>query len=391
MTQNKLNRFNKIIQQIPPSGIRKFFDLCIGAEDIISLGVGEPDFVTPWHIREEAFYSLEQGRTTYTSNWGLLSLRLKIATYLKERFAVSYDGNKEVLVTVGGSEALDLALRSIINPGDEVIIPEPCFVAYKPLVRLAGGVPVTIDTTGSDCVVTAKQIEKCITSKTKALVLSYPSNPTGTVLKKSEMEKIAKLVKKHKFWVLSDEIYAELVYNGVKPTSFAAIPGMKPYTILASGFSKSFAMTGWRIGYVAASADIMDLMLKIHQYSLMCAPVMAQYAAEEALTNGLGEVEKMRKSYENRKNLFVDGLNKIGLKTVNPQGAFYAFPSIGATKLTSEKFAMKLLKEEKVAAVPGTAFGDCGEGYIRCSYATDLDSLKEALLRMERFVKKYRK
>jgi aminotransferase len=385
------DRFNKVVKKLPPSGIRKFFDLCIGAEDIISLGVGEPDFVTPWHIREEAFYSLEKGRTTYTSNWGLLSLRLQISEYLLDRFNVNYDGHQEILVTVGGSEAIDAALRSIINPGDEVIIPEPCFVAYKPLVQLAGGVPVTIDTSRTDFQVQAADIEKALTPRTKALIMCSPSNPTGAVLKKSEMQKIAALVRKHKFWVISDEIYAELVYNGTKPQSFAELPGVRPYTIIINGFSKAFAMTGWRIGYVAAPADIMELILKVHQYGIMCAPVMAQYAAEEALRNGMPEVEKMRKSYEHRKNFFVTGLNKIGLKTVDPQGAFYVFPSIKVTGLTSEQFALKLLKEEKVAAVPGPAFGDCGEGYIRCSYATDLDLLKEALVRMERFVKKHHK
>ncbi len=383
------DRYNKVIQTIPPSGIRKFFDLCIGAKDIISLGVGEPDFVTPWHIREEAFYSLEKGRTTYTSNWGLLSLRLEITKYLNERFSLNYDGHSEVLVTVGGSEALDAALRAIINPGDEVIVPEPCFVAYKPLVQLAGGVPVTIDTARTDFVVKASDIEKKITPRTKAIIICSPSNPTGIVIDRKEQEKIAALVRKHKFWVLSDEIYAELVYNGTKPSSFASLPGMKPYTIMCSGFSKAFAMTGWRIGYVAGPAEVMDLIFKVHQYGIMCAPVTAQYAAEEALRNGRSESEKMRKSYEHRRNLLVNGFNKIGLKTVNPLGAFYAFPSIACTDLTSEEFALRLLKEEKVAAVPGPAFGDCGEGYVRCCYATDIDLLREALVRMERFVKKY--
>ncbi|MBU0581017.1 MAG: aminotransferase class I/II-fold pyridoxal phosphate-dependent enzyme, partial [Candidatus Margulisbacteria bacterium] len=382
-------RFNTVLQRIPPSGIRKFFDLVIGAEDIISLGVGEPDFVTPWHIREEAFYSLERGRTTYTSNWGLLSLRLLIAEYLEKRFKVKYNGQNEILVTVGASEAIDITLRAILNPGDEIIIPEPCFVSYVPLVELAGGKAVTIDTKKTNFVVTAKDIEKKITPSTKAIFLSYPSNPTGTVLKETEMKKIANLVKKYKLWVLTDEIYAELVYDGIKPKSFASLPGMKPYTILISGMSKAFAMTGWRIGYVAAPKDLMELLLKIHQYSIMCAPVMAQYAAEEAFRNGLPEVEKMRKSYEHRKHFFVQSLNKIGLKTVVPEGAFYAFPSIKKTKLSSEDFALKLLKEQKVAVVPGTAFGECGEGFIRCSYATDYDLLKEALKRMEGFVKKY--
>ncbi|MFC1517436.1 aminotransferase class I/II-fold pyridoxal phosphate-dependent enzyme [Candidatus Margulisiibacteriota bacterium] len=391
MIKKEDKRFNNILQKIPPSGIRKFFDLVIGAKDIISLGVGEPDFVTPWHIREEAFYSLECGRTTYTSNWGLLSLRLEIQEYLKKRFSLNYDGHNEILVTVGGSEAIDISLRAILNPGDEVIIPEPCFVSYKPMVELAGGKAVVIDTSKTDFAVTAKDIEKNITTKTKAVFLNYPSNPTGTILKKSEMLKIAEVIKKHKIWLLTDEIYAELVYGQNKPVSFAALPGLRPYTILLSGFSKAFAMTGWRIGYVTAPKEVMAMIFKIHQYSVMCAPVMAQYAAEEALLEGLPEVEKMRKSYEHRKNLFVDGLNKIGLKTVEPQGAFYAFPSIKKTKLNSEQFAMKLLKEEMVAVVPGTAFGVCGEGFVRCSYATDQKLLKEALLRLGRFVKKYSK
>lgn len=384
---NRKNRFNTLLQQIPPSGIRKFFDLVMEAEDVISLGVGEPDFVTPWQIREEAFYSLERGHTTYTSNWGLLSLRFLIANYLKDRFTLNYDPHNEILVTVGGSEAIDLSLRAIINPGDEVIIPEPCFVAYRPLVTLAGGKPIAVDTSKTGFAVTADAIKKAITPKTKAILLNYPSNPTGTILKKPEMLKIAELVKKHQLWLLSDEIYAELVYHKNKPVSFAQLPGMKPYTIILSGFSKAFAMTGWRIGYLAAPSELAQLICKVHQYSIMCAPVVSQYAAEEALKSGLPNVEEMRRSYEHRKNFFVKGLNDIGLETITPEGAFYAFPSIKKTGLDSEIFSSKLLQEEKVAVVPGTTFGACGEGYVRCSYATDLELLKQALSRMGRFVK----
>lgn len=377
---------SKAAQQIKPSGIRKFFDLASTMEGVISLGVGEPDFVTAWNVREASILSLEQGYTSYTANAGLPSLRREISAYLNKRFHLDYSPDDELIVTVGASQALDIAVRAILDPGDEVLIPEPCFVAYEALVALAGGNPVHIHTNAErGFKARPEDFEAALTEKTKAIILCTPSNPTGSVYSKKELEEIAAFAEKQDLIVIADEIYAELTYDEAF-TSFAAISGMKERTILISGFSKGFAMTGWRLGYVAAPAFLRDPMLKIHQYSLMCAPSMAQFAAEEALKNGLDDVEKMRKSYRRRRNLFVDALNEMGLDCHHPGGAFYAFPSVKKTGMTSEAFAEELLMKEKVAVVPGNVFGASGEGYIRCSYASSLEQLQEALVRMKRFV-----
>ncbi|MGM7722600.1 aminotransferase [Metabacillus sp. Hm71] len=376
------------VKNLKPSGIRKFFDLAAGMEGVISLGVGEPDFVTPWNVREACILSLEQGYTSYTANAGLIELRSEISDYLKEKTAIHYDPKTELLVTVGASQALDIALRAIVNPGDEVIVIEPSFVSYASLVSLAGGVPVSIQTSGEmEFKLQPAELEAAITEKTKAIILCSPNNPTGTVLAKEDLERIAEVIEKHDLLVISDEIYAELTYDDAY-TSFASIKGMAERTILVSGFSKGFAMTGWRLGYVAANPEFLSAMLKIHQYSMMCAPTMAQYAAIEAMKNGKEDVLHMKKSYRQRRNLFVGALNDIGLTCHVPGGAFYAFPSIKITNLSSEEFAEALLLEEKVAVVPGSVFGESGEGYIRCSYASSLDQLQEALKRMNRFVKK---
>jgi aminotransferase len=376
------------VKDLKPSGIRKFFDLAASMEGVISLGVGEPDFVTPWSVREACILSLEQGYTSYTANAGLYELRNEISFYLKEKTNIYYNPTNEILVTVGASQALDVALRAIVNPGDEVIVIEPSFVSYASLVSLAGGVPVSIQTSGEmEFKLQPADLEKAITEKTKAIILCSPSNPTGTVLAKEELERIAEIIEKHDLLVISDEIYAELTYDDLY-TSFVSINGMAERTILVSGFSKGFAMTGWRLGYVAAHPEFLSAMLKIHQYSMMCAPTMAQYAAIEAMKNGKEDVLHMKKSYRQRRNLFVAALNDIGLTCHVPGGAFYAFPSIQKTNLSSEEFAEQLLIEEKVAVVPGNVFGECGEGYIRCSYASSIDSLQEALKRMQRFVQK---
>ena len=376
------------VKEIKPSGIRKFFDLAAGMEGVISLGVGEPDFVTPWNIREASILSLEQGYTSYTANAGLIELRNEISGYLKEITSIDYDPKSELLVTVGASQALDIALRAIVNPGDEVIVIEPSFVSYASLVSLAGGVPVSVQTSGDmEFRLQPEELEKAITEKTKAIILCSPNNPTGTLLEKEELERLAEIIEKHDLIVISDEIYAELTYDDVY-TSFVSIAGMAERTILISGFSKGFAMTGWRLGYVAAQPELLNAMLKIHQYSMMCAPTMAQFAAIEAMKNGKADVLHMKKSYRQRRNLFVAALNEIGLTCHVPGGAFYAFPSIKKTNLTSEEFAEQLLIEEKVAVVPGSVFGECGEGFIRCSYATSLDQLQEALKRMQRFIER---
>ncbi|GEA19542.1 MAG: aminotransferase [Moorella sp. (in: firmicutes)] len=377
---------NPTVKSLPPSGIRRFFDLVASTRGVISLGVGEPDFVTPWHIREACVQSLERGYTMYTSNYGLPELRQAIAGYLAERFGLSYDPQKQVMVTIGASEAVDLALRTVINPGDEVLIPEPCYVSYQPIAQMAGGVPVTVPTTMEDeFAITAARLEKYITPRTKVLILCFPNNPTGAVLNDAEMQAIAALVKKYNLLVISDEIYAELRYDG-PPRSFAALPGMQERTILVSGFSKAFAMTGWRVGYVAAHPDFLAAMVKIHQYTILCAPVMGQMAALEALRHGRQDVERMVAEYDRRRRLVVSRLREMGLECFEPRGAFYVFPSIKVTGLTSTQFAEELLKEEKVAVVPGPAFGSSGEGFIRCSYATSLAELMEAMNRMERFV-----
>ncbi|EJS60579.1 pyridoxal phosphate-dependent aminotransferase [Bacillus cereus] len=383
MKQFELSRAAESLQ---PSGIRKFFDLAANMKGVISLGVGEPDFVTPWNVRQACIRSLEQGYTSYTANAGLLELRQEIAKYLKKQFAVSYDPNDEIIVTVGASQALDVAMRAIINPDDEVIIIEPSFVSYAPLVSLAGGVPVPVATTlENEFKAQPEQIEAAITAKTKAILLCSPNNPTGAMLNKSELEKLAVIVEKYNLIVLSDEIYAELVYDEVY-TSFASIQNMREHTILISGFSKGFAMTGWRLGMIAAPVQFSELMLKIHQYSMMCAPTMSQFAALEALRGGNDEVIRMRDSYKKRRNFMAASFNEMGLTCHVPGGAFYVFPSIASTGLTSAEFAEQLLLEEQVAVVPGSVFGESGEGFIRCSYATSLEQLMEAMKRMERFI-----
>lgn len=380
-----------LVREIAPSGIRKFFDLVSGNKDIITLGVGEPDFITPWHVREACVYSLERGYTRYTSNAGMPELREAIVKYLDESFHVSYDPQKEVLVTVGGSEAIDLALRALIVPGDEILIPEPCYVSYSPITSIGGGVPVGIETNSENGFkLTAEALEAKITPKSKILILCYPSNPTGAIMTYDDWLPIAKVVEKHDLIVISDEIYAELTYND-KHVSFASIPGMIDRTVLVSGFSKAFAMTGWRMGYACGHEDIIGAMLKIHQYTVMCAPVMGQVAALEALTNGLEEKDKMVDSYNQRRRLIVQGFRDIGLDCHEPKGAFYAFPSIESTGLSSDDFAQRLLVEAKVAAVPGNVFGLGGEGFLRCSYATSVAQLNEALDRIGRFVEQLKK
>ncbi len=378
-------------RQISPSGIRKFFDLLASMEGIISLGVGEPDYTTPWHIREAAIYSIEKGFTMYTSNLGMPELRLRLAQYLKDSYKLNYNPDSELLITVGVSEALDLAMRAIINPGDEVIMPDPCYVSYNACVILAGGTPVMVPTSEANSFeVNASDIEAKITDKTRAILLGYTANPTGAVMPRDKLEQIAKLARRHGLLLVSDEIYARLVY-GVEHTCLASLPAMRDSTILLGGFSKSYAMTGWRIGYAAASKDIVAAMTKIHQYTIMSAPTMGQVAAIEALESGDDSVNEMVEDYNRRRLVMVNGLCDIGLSCFEPRGAFYAFPSIKSTGMTSEEFAEKLLVEEKVAVVPGNAFGKCGEGYIRCCYATSLEEIKEALERMRRFVDKYRK
>ncbi|CAH2714141.1 putative N-acetyl-LL-diaminopimelate aminotransferase [Neobacillus rhizosphaerae] len=373
----------KVLQ---PSGIRKFFDLAAGMKDVISLGVGEPDFITPWNIREAAILSMEQGFTSYTANAGLLELREEISIYLRTRFSVEYDAKNQIIVTVGASQAIDLAFRAILNQGDEVLIVEPAFVSYAPLVSLAGGKPIAVSTSAENGFkVTPEQIEQAITEKTKAILLCFPNNPTGTSLNETELIEIAKMINKHDLLVVSDEIYAELTYDETF-TSFASIDGMYERTILINGFSKGFAMTGWRLGMLAAPKELVEVMLKIFQYTTMCAPTMLQYGAIEALRNTFHEVESMQKSYRRRRNYVVQTLNNIGLDCHTPGGAFYVFPSIRATRLTSEQFAEELLMKEKVAVVPGNVFGESGEGYIRCSYASSMPQLQEALKRMQRFI-----
>ncbi|WP_195572003.1 aminotransferase class I/II-fold pyridoxal phosphate-dependent enzyme [Paenibacillus sp. 1001270B_150601_E10] len=389
-TTNMGKYLNARVRDIPPSGIRKFFDLVSGNKDIITLGVGEPDFSTPWHVREACVYSLEKGQTRYTSNAGIPELREAIAEYLDSSFQVQYDPGKEMIVTVGGSEAIDLALRALVEPGDEILIPEPCYISYSPIVSIGGGVPVGIETFAKDNFkLTAEALQRAITPNSKLLILCYPSNPTGAIMTYEDWLPIAKVVEENDLIVISDEIYAELTYDQ-KHVSFASIPGMKDRTILVSGFSKAFAMTGWRMGYVCAHQDLTQAMLKIHQYTVMCAPVMGQIAALEALKHGLDEKDRMVDSYNMRRRLVVKGFRDIGLECHEPHGAFYAFPSIQSTGLTSEEFATRLLYEAKVAAVPGDVFGKGGEGFIRCSYATSVAQLTEAIERMGDLVTKIR-
>ncbi|WP_337099836.1 aminotransferase class I/II-fold pyridoxal phosphate-dependent enzyme [Paenibacillus sp. YIM B09110] len=376
------------VRDIKPSGIRRFFDLVSTRKDVITLGVGEPDFVTPWHVREAAVYALEIGKTQYTSNAGMPELREAIGQYLNDQFAVEYNPANEILVTVGGSEAIDLALRALISPGDEILIPEPCYISYSPITTLSGGVAVGVETFAEDQFkLKAETLRAALTPRSKVLILCYPSNPTGGIMTYEDWLPIAKLVEEKDLIVISDEIYAELTY-GEKHVSFAAMPGMKDRTILVSGFSKAFAMTGWRMGYACGHSDILSAMLKIHQYTVMCAPIMAQYAALEALQHGLEEKDRMVEAYNQRRRLVVKGFRDIGLDCHEPQGAFYAFPSIVSTGLTSEEFAQRLLEEASVAAVPGNVFGLGGEGHLRCSYATSVTNLTEALDRIGQFVYK---
>lgn len=382
--------FNELMSEratnIKPSGIRKFFDIVSEMKDAISLGVGEPDFVTPWHIRSEGVYSLEKGRTYYTSNAGLMELRREITNYMERRHELSYNPENQVIVTVGGSEAIDLCMRALINPGDEVLIPEPSFVCYTPSAQLAGGVPVPIVTKEENQFkLTAEELKAAITPKTKLLVLPFPNNPTGGIMTKTDLEAIAEVLKETNIVVLSDEIYGELTY-GRKHISIANIDKMQERTVVVNGFSKTYAMTGWRLGFAVGPKEIISVMIKIHQYAIMSSPTTSQYAAIEALKNGDDDIERMRDEYNYRRRVIVDGFRKMGLSCFEPEGAFYAFPSIKSTGLTSEEFSEKLLYSEKVAVVPGNAFGESGEGFIRCSYAYSIDNIKNALDRIDRFV-----
>jgi aminotransferase len=373
---------------LKPSGIRKFFDIVSEMPDAISLGVGEPDFDTPWHIREEGIYSLERGRTFYTSNSGLKELKEEIACYLKRRCDLTYDPASQIIVTVGGSEGIDIALRAMLNPGDEVLIPQPSYVSYEPCCVLADGVPVTIQLKEeNEFRLKPEQLLAAITDKTKILVLPFPNNPTGAIMTREDLEAIAPILIEKDIFVLSDEIYSELTYDQ-EHVSIASIPGMQERTILINGFSKAYAMTGWRLGYVAGPAEILQQMVKIHQYAIMCAPTTSQYAAVEAMRNGDKDVESMREAYNGRRRFLLHAMEEMNLKCFEPKGAFYIFPNISRFGMTSDEFATRLLMEEKVAVVPGTAFGDCGEGFIRISYAYSLEDLKEALGRVQHFVEK---
>ncbi len=377
---------DKVIN-IKPSGIRKFFDIVSEMKDAISLGVGEPDFDTPWHVREEGIYSLEKGKTFYTSNSGLKELKQEISLYLDRRIHVQYDYNKEIMVTVGGSEAIDLAMRAMINPGDEVLIPQPCYVSYLPCCELADGVPVFINLKEeNEFKLTAKELLDSITDKTKLLVLAFPNNPTGAVMTKEDLEPIAKICIEKDIVVISDEIYSELTYSG-EHASIASLPGMRERTVVINGFSKAYAMTGWRLGYAAAPELILSQMLKIHQFAIMCAPTTSQYAAVSAMREGDADVARMRESYNQRRRYVVRRLRDMGMECFEPYGAFYVFPSIKRFGMSSDEFATKLLQAQKVAIVPGTAFGDCGEGFLRISYAYSLKNLEIALDRIEKFVK----
>jgi len=382
------NPIGKKVVDIKPSGIRKFFDIVQETEGAISLGVGEPDFDTPWHIRDEGIYSLEKGRTFYTSNSGLKELRQEVSNYIKRTQDVTYDPIKEIFITVGGSEAIDLALRAMVDPGDEVLIPQPSYVSYEPCAILADAVPVIIELKEENQFrLTAEEVLEKVTDKTKILVLPFPNNPTGAVMGKEDLEAIAKVVIEKDLFVISDEIYSELTYNG-KHVSIVSLPGMKDRTILINGFSKAYAMTGWRLGYACGPEEIMKQMIKIHQFAIMCAPTTSQYAAVEALKNGDEDVRIMREEYNHRRRYLLNEFKRLGLPCFEPFGAFYVFPSIKKFGMSSDEFCTRLLKEEKLAVVPGTAFGDCGEGFIRISYAYSLDNLKMAMERLERFLKK---
>ena len=374
------------IKKIKPSGIRRLFDIASEIPDVISLGVGEPDFETPWHIREEGMYALQKGRTFYTSNAGLPELREEIRKKTKEKYGLDYDPKNEMVVTIGGSEAIDIALRAIIDPGDEIVYPEPCFVSYQPCILLSYGVPVPIELdAGTEFRLTPEKLESAITKKTKALLISYPNNPTGAIMERKDLEKIAEIVRKHDLLVISDEIYSELSYK--EPHfSIASLPGMRERTILINGFSKAYAMTGWRLGYALAPAGIMDYMIKIHQFAIMSAPTTSQYAAVAALRGGERDIEVMRRSYDRRRRFLMDAFKKMELPCFEPYGAFYVFPDISEFGMTSEEFATEFLKAENVAVVPGSAFGECGDKHVRISYAYSVETLKEAMKRLERFI-----
>ncbi len=381
------DKLNPTAVSLKPSGIRRFFDISEQMEHVISLGVGEPDFQTPWHIRQAGIASLENGKTRYTANRGMEPLRQEIANYMKRRFSLTYSAD-EALVTVGGSEAIDLAIRALVRAGDEVLIPQPSFVCYEPITELAGGVPVVIELKAeNNFVLTPAQLEEKITDKTKVLILPYPCNPTGGIMEKAALGKISPIIKKYDLMVISDEIYAELTFNGQRHTSIAELDGMWERTVIVSGFSKAYSMTGWRLGYALGPEPVISLMTKIHQFAIMSAPTTAQYAALDALKNGDPDIEAMREEYDTRRRFVVDGFNKMGLTCFEPLGAFYVFPSIQSTGMTSEEFCEKLLYSKKVAMVPGDAFGACGEGFVRVSYCYSVEHLKEALRRTEEFLK----
>lgn len=378
---------NPQVQALKPSGIRRFFDIASEMDDVISLSIGEPDFTTPWHIREEGIRSLEKGKTWYSPNRGFEQLRVEISRYMNRRYGLEYDQKSQVLVTVGGSEAIDMAIRALVCPGDEVIIVEPSFVCYDPLTRMAGGVPVPIATTEETKFrLTAQQLEAAITPKSKLLVLPFPSNPTGAVMRRKDLEEIAAVVRRHNLFVLSDEIYAELTYGNEPHVSIAQLDGMQERTVVINGFSKTYAMTGWRLGYAVGPAEVIGQMTKLHQFGIMSAPTMAQYAAIEALKNGDSDIEYMREQYDMRRRLIVDRLNAMGMTCFEPEGAFYVFPSIKSTGLTSEEFCERLIYSHRVAVIPGSAFGECGNGYVRISYAYSIRNIQQALDRIEAFL-----
>ncbi|MBR1816117.1 MAG: aminotransferase class I/II-fold pyridoxal phosphate-dependent enzyme [Lachnospiraceae bacterium] len=385
------NPLSKTIQDIKPSGIRKFFDIVSEMPEAISLGVGEPDFDTPWHIREEGIYSLEKGRTFYTSNSGLLELREEICKWYKRKYNVDYDYRNEALLTVGGSEGIDVALRAMLDPGDEVIIPQPCYVSYVPCVELAGGVPVTIELKNeNEFRLTPEELLSAITDKTKILILAFPSNPTGAIMTKEDLAPIADICKEKDIFVISDEIYSELTYGGETHCTIGAFPDMKERTIIINGFSKAYAMTGWRLGYALAPKVIAEQMTKVHQFAIMCAPTTSQYAAISAIKEGDKDIEMMKESYDKRRHFLLKQFEEMGLPCFEPKGAFYMFPCIKEFGITSDEFATRLLQEEELAVVPGTAFGDCGEGFLRISYAYSIDELREAMGRIKRFITKLR-
>ena len=385
-------RISPTVNAIAPSGIRRFFDIAAEMDDVISLGVGEPDFVTPWTIRESCVYGLEQGYTAYTANRGLLELRQEIAALQKRRYEIDYDPARDILVTVGVSEALDLVMRAILAPGDEVLVPEPCYVSYQACATLAGGVPVSVPARlENEFRITPADLEQHLTPKTKALLIGYPNNPTGAIMERKDLLAIADFAEKHDLIVISDEIYGDLTYGGEEHVCFSSLPHMKERTILLNGFSKAYAMTGWRIGYACADPVIIAAMTKIHQYTMLCAPITAQIAAIEALRHGEKYMKKMVSEYDRRRTFIYDGLTKLGLECFEPKGAFYIFPDISSTGFTSEEFAEELLLSEHVALVPGNAFGKCGENHVRCSYATSIDKIAEALARIENFLKNHKK